>query len=197
MELISLSTNKTMIENQTFKKLNFTSTPLKLDEYDNCTFIDCNFENENLTNYAFVDCEFVDCNLSLIKVLNTAFKTVQFTNCKLLGIDFSESNPFLLNMAFDSCLMNLTSFYQLKLKQKKFKNCSLNEADFTESDLTGSNFNSCDLKRAIFDRSILIKVDFSTALNFSIDPENNRIKGAKFSKENLSGLLSKYQLKIS
>jgi len=100
-------------------------------------------------------------------------------------------------MTFQSCLMNLTSFYQLKFKQKTFTNCSLNEADFTESDLTESNFNSCDLKRAIFDRSILIKVDFTTALNFRIDPENNRIKGAKFSKENLSGLLSKYQLKIS
>jgi len=186
-----------MIENQTFKKLDFISTPLKLDEYDNCTFIACNFENQNLTNYMFVDCEFVDCNLSLIKVPNTAFKAVQFTNCKLLGIDFSESNPFLLNMNFDSCIMNLTSFYQLKFKQKKFKNCTLNEADITESDLSESVFEDCDLKRAIFDRSILIKTDFKTAHNFSIDVENNKIKGAKFSKANLAGLLTKYQLKIN
>ena len=40
-------------------------------------------------------------------------------------------------------------------------------------------------------------VDFKTAQNYSINPEINRVKGAKFSKNNLSGLLSKYQLKIT
>jgi uncharacterized protein YjbI with pentapeptide repeats len=100
-------------------------------------------------------------------------------------------------MNFDTCLMNLTSFYKLKIKQKVFENCSLNEADFTEADLTEAEFDNCDLKRAIFDRSILVKTNFRTARNFNIDIENNKIKGAKFSKENLSGLLTKYQLKIS
>jgi len=186
-----------MIENQNFEKLDFTSTPFKIDEYDNCTFISCNFENQNLTNFSFVDCEFIDCNLSLVGTTNTAFKTVQFSDCKLLGIDFSECNSFLLNMSFESCFMNLTSFYQLKFKQKTFKNCTLNEVDFTETDLSESNFENCDLKRAIFDRSILIKTDFTSASNFTIDPENNRIKGAKFSKNNIAGLLLKYQLKIT
>ena len=84
-----------------------------------------------------------------------------------------------------------------RIKQKTFNNCSLNEADFTESDLSGTIFNNCDLKRAIFDRSILLKTDFTTAQNFSIDPETNRLKGAKFSKNNLMGLLLKYKLKIN
>ena len=100
-------------------------------------------------------------------------------------------------MAFDSCIMNLTSFYQLNFKQKTFKNCSLNEVDFTESDLSKSVFENCDLKHAIFDRTILINTNFKTAQNFSIDVENNKLKGALFSKNNLSGLLTKYQLKIS
>ena len=107
-----------MIENQTFEKIDFTTTPLKVDEYDNCTFVDCNFENQNFGNFTFVDTDFIDCNLSLTKVAYTAFKTVQFNNCKLLGVDFSECNTFLLNINFDSCLMNLTSFYQLKFKKK-------------------------------------------------------------------------------
>lgn len=185
-----------MIENQTFEKIDFTLTPLKVDEYDNCKFIDCNFENQTFANFVFVDSEFTNCNLSLVKVPYTAFKTVDFNNCKLLGVDFSECNAFLLNMNFESCLMNLTSFYQLKIKQKTFLNCSLNEAEFTETDLTDSKFNNCDLKRAIFDRSILIKTDFSTATNFNIDPENNKLKGAKFSKSNLIGLLNKYQINL-
>jgi fluoroquinolone resistance protein len=186
-----------MIENQTFEKIDFTSNTINVDEYDACIFQSCNFENQNLDNFTFIDCEFIDCNLSLIKATNTAFKTVKFSNCKLLGVDFSQCNTFLLNMNFESCVMNLTSFYQLKIKQKVFNNCSLNEADFSETDLSESNFNNCDLKRAIFNRSVLIKTDFTSALNFSIDPETNKIKGAKFSKNNLVGLLTKYQLKIN
>jgi hypothetical protein len=38
--------------------------------------------------------------------------------------------------------------------------------------------------------------NFSTALHFSIDPEQNRLKKAVFSPDNLEGLLDKYQLKM-
>ena len=38
--------------------------------------------------------------------------------------------------------------------------------------------------------------DFRTAYHFSIDPENNQVKKAKFSANGLAGLLDKYQLKI-
>ena len=48
----------------------------------------------------------------------------------------------------------------------------------------------------MFDQTILIKADLSSAKNFNIDPEMNRIKGAKFSKEGLAGLLKKYDIKV-
>jgi len=51
--------------------------------------------------------------------------------------------------------------------------------------------------KAHFERSILKKVDFRTAYYFNIDPENNYLQGAKFSLENVSGLLTKYQVDIS
>ncbi|WP_419802798.1 hypothetical protein [Mucilaginibacter sp.] len=41
-----------------------------------------------------------------------------------------------------------------------------------------------------------MEADFSSAYNFSIDPENNRIKKAKFSVAGLPGLLEKFGLKI-
>ena len=185
-----------MIENKTFKKVDFTTDYLTLDEYDNCTFVDCNFSDSNLNNIVFVECEFIDCNLSLCKTQNTSFKDVRFENCKLLGLDFSECNPFLLAMNFEGCFMNLSSFYQVKLKEKSFNECSLQEVDFTEADLSGSSFSNCDLKRAIFDRTILLKANLSSASNYIIDPENNRVKGAVFSKDGLIGLLDKYSIKL-
>ena len=71
------------------------------------------------------------------------------------------------------------------------------EVDFTESDLTGALFKECDLEKAIFQRSILENADLKTSYNFTIDPEKNRLKKAKFSKENIRGLLEKYNIDIT
>jgi len=50
---------------------------------------------------------------------------------------------------------------------------------------------------ATFDKTMLEKADFRTAYNYSIDPDNNRIKKAKFSQSGLGGLLHKYDIVIS
>ena len=78
----------------------------------------------------------------------------------------------------------------------KFDKCTLKETDFSEVNLTASVFSECDLTNAIFSNTILEKVDFRTANNFSIDPEYNKLKKAKFSSFNLEGLLYKYKLDI-
>ncbi len=77
-----------------------------------------------------------------------------------------------------------------------FKNSQLQGIDFTETDLTSAVFDNCDLSQAIFDLSILEKADFRTAYNYSINPENNRLKKAKFSVLGLSGLLDNYDIEI-
>jgi uncharacterized protein YjbI with pentapeptide repeats len=72
----------------------------------------------------------------------------------------------------------------------------LHEVDFTEADLTAAKFENCDLQRTIFANTILEKSDFRTAFNYSIDPEINRIKKAKFSLPGVLGLLAKYAIEI-
>jgi uncharacterized protein YjbI with pentapeptide repeats len=84
----------------------------------------------------------------------------------------------------------------MKLKKIQFISCQLEEADFSNTDLTEANFKEADLLNATFVDSKLNKADFSTAINFLIDPELNRMQGAKFSKHDLAGLLFKYKLKI-
>jgi uncharacterized protein YjbI with pentapeptide repeats len=84
----------------------------------------------------------------------------------------------------------------MKIKTTIFKNCQLLETDLTESDLTGSTFDNCDLSGATFDNTNLEKVDFRTSFNFTIDPEINRIKKAKFSLPGVLGLLNKYDIVI-
>jgi uncharacterized protein YjbI with pentapeptide repeats len=72
----------------------------------------------------------------------------------------------------------------------------LQQVDFTEADLSGADFADCDLLQATFDNTILEKADLRTAVNFSIDPERNKLKKAKFTTAGLAGLLDKYNLLI-
>jgi len=114
----------------------------------------------------------------------------------MLGLLFEDCNKFGLSFSFDNCILNHCSFYKTKLKKIIFKHCQLQETDFTESDLTGAIFNECDLFNAKFDNTILEKADFKTAYNYSIDPEINKIKQAKFSVHGIAGLLHKYNIII-
>jgi uncharacterized protein YjbI with pentapeptide repeats len=63
-------------------------------------------------------------------------------------------------------------------------------------DLTNSTFDTCDLARATFGNTILEKTTFCTSYNYSIDPESNRIRKAKFSLAGVAGLLGKYDIEI-
>ena len=114
----------------------------------------------------------------------------------MLGLHFENCNEFGLAFTFENCQLDHSSFYKTKIKKTHFKNSSLKEADFTECDLSGSVFQNCDLAGAIFENTILEKADFRTSFNYSIDPENNRIKKAKFSILEISGLLDKYDIEI-
>jgi len=185
------------IEKKVFDKRNFIEIPLSKGEYENCTFICCDFSNANLSEFVFCEYTFNSCNLSLAIVKSTAFRNVNFFDCKLTGIQFNACNEFLLSFSFENCILNLASFIQLKIKKTLFKNSSLHEVDFTETDCSNSNFDQCDLSRAIFYKTNLEKCDFRTSYNYSIDPEVNKIKKAKFSLNGIMGLLDKYDIDVA
>ena len=185
------------IADQTFKKADFTLRALPKTEYENCKFINCDFSNTDLSGVKFLDCEFISCNLSLASLTKTSFIDVNFQDCKMLGLRFENCNDFGLAFSFSNCKLDHSSFYKLKLKKTDFKNSQLHEVDFSESDLANSTFDNCDLLNATFDRTILEKADFRTAYHYSIDPDNNRIKKARFSKSGLAGLLHKHDIQVS
>lgn len=170
---------------------------LEKGEYESCHFTDCAFTGENFNHFVFLDCTFERCDLSSIKVENTAFKDIKFVHCKMLGIQFEHANPFLFQIEITECQLNLSSFYKVNLKQTNFNTCSLKEVDFTEANLTEVKMINCDLSQAIFDRTNIQKADLYSSYNFQIDPTNNSVKGAKFSKEGALGLLGVFSIKIN
>ncbi len=184
------------IEDEDSNNVDFTSNFLKKGEYDNCTFSNCDFSNSNLSSIIFNDCQFTNCNLSMVKLAESALRVVKFKDCKILGVFFEKCNPFGMEVSFENTILNHSSFYQLNLKNTNFKNTQCHEVDFTEANLTNSIFDNCDLLRTNFVNSVLEKVNFSSSYNLYIDPEINKLKKAKFSLDNISGLLKKYEIEI-
>ena len=114
----------------------------------------------------------------------------------MLGLLFYKCNEFGLVFRMEDCNLSHSSFYQTKIRKTSFVSSILNEVDFTECDLTNSILDRCDLLNAKFENSILGKVDFRSSFNYSIDPEANQIKKARFSMAGLPGLLDKYEIEI-
>ena len=188
--------NKELIEQQLFTKQDYTETPLSKGDYDTCSFRNCNFAGTDLSGIRFLDCTFAGCDLSNVKMLKSSFQETIFKECKMLGLHFENCDQLGMTVRFEKCQLDHSSFYQVKLNHTVFLSTSLKEVDFTEGDLRNSIFDECDLLDASFDHTNLERADLSTALNYSIDPENNRISGAKFSLPSVTGLLNKYRIII-
>ncbi len=184
------------LNNQLFSDLDFTQNLLEKAEYFDCRFSGCNFSHCDLSGFIFENCSFENCDLSMAMLNNTAMREANFKNCKLLGLRFENCNKFSLAFGFDSCSLQYASFFQVKAPNTVFKHCKLSETDFAEADFSGAVFEACDLELAIFEGTKLTSADFSSAYNFSIDPDQNSLEKAKFSAQNLGGLLQKYKIVI-
>jgi len=179
-----------------YERQQFSMESLEKGEYENCTFHACDFTALDLSSFKFVDCIFQSCNLSLCDIRHTALRDLHFKDCKLMGLRFDQANSFGLSLAFETCVLDHSVFFGMKLKNTVFRNSRLHEVDFSESDLTAAIFENCDLQRAIFMQCNLQKADFRTSYNYAFDPEVNRIKKAKFSLLGVPGLLYKYDIHI-
>jgi uncharacterized protein YjbI with pentapeptide repeats len=165
-------------------------------EYEQCQFSGCNFAGADLSGILFAGCSFRNCNLSNAQIKQTALRQVHFIHCKMFGLQFDIVNPFLFEVSFHHCDLSYTVFTGARLKAFRFEHCMLHEADFSGADLSNATFYHCDLAGALFIGANLEKADFSSAFHFTIDPERNKMKKAKFSAAGLEGLLAKYQLEI-
>lgn len=183
-----------LVLDKTFTKENYAENRLALSDYENCTFKNCTFSEAYLSNISFSECNFIECDFTNAKIRNTTFNEAMFNNCKMVGILFSEANPFLLSFNFTDCNLHLASFYGLQLKAIQLKNCNLGLVDFSECNMSQAIFDHCNLEAAVFSNTNLEKANFSSAYNFTIDPEKNNLKKAVFSKNTIDGLLKKYQI---
>lgn len=183
-------------ENKTFSGVNYAEKKLRNRGFVKCEFVSCDFNKSDLKGNDFEDCTFRQCNFSMADIDGTGFRNAVFIGCKMLGIDFTRGSKFAFSFSFTECYLDYSNFFGTKLRKTIFKDCTLKEVEFTEADLTASAFPGCDLLGAKFSNTLLEKADFRSAVNFGIDPDSNKMKKARFSALNLSGLLYRHNLDI-
>lgn len=188
--------NRDFITDIEFRGRDFVQEPIKMADFENCQFIQCNFASADLSECRFEDCRFEQCDLSNANISETAFQNIRFDSCKLIGLQFDTCNSFLLAFQFKQCILNYASFYQLKIPGTRFTKCNIEEADFTNTILNSAIFNECNLNGSMFENTQLEKADFYTSSHLIINPETNNIRGARFSLENIEGLLTKYNIVV-
>ena len=105
---------------------------------------------------------------------------VEFRNCQMTGADFSQLNKFSSNLSFIDCNLDYAIFTHLKLRGSVFRRCRLFDATFHECNLERTSFYHCNLE----------KTDFSTACNYTINPNDCKLKKTIFSEHGLRGLVS-------
>jgi len=185
------------ILDQEYSNLQLGLDDIMYCDYERCTFIHCDFTACDFLAVAFIDCVFTDCNFNEAKINYVSLRNALFTNCSFTSVNFTMCDPLLMQVEFKDCTLDYAKFYTLKIKGTVFTNCSLIAVDFMNTDLTGVIFDTCNLHKSVFVDAIANKADFTTSYNFTIDPERNKLRKAKFSQAGLKGLLEKYDLIIT
>lgn len=165
--------------------------------FEKCVFKQLNLSKAVLAQASFINCRFENCNLWLVVLTGTKLNEVDFINCTVIGVDFGQCSAFGFFVSFRECQLDQSYFVDRNLKKTCFLDCSLKEVRFINCDLTGALFKHTNLELAVFVDNTLIQTDFATAYNITLDPDKNKLKKARFSLDELPGLLTKYELIVT
>lgn len=133
----------------------------------------------------------------MAKFVETGFNNVNFNGCKLVGADFSGSREFLFSIDANQSNFDYAIFAKKKNRKHYMSNCSFKNADFSGGDWANTVFANCNLEGATFEAVNLQGTDFTSSYGLTLDPAINHLAKAKFSLNNLPGLLSKYHIIVA
>lgn len=184
---------------QSFKGLALNGDELRGSEFDSCSFDDCSFADAIWRDCQFTNCLFRNCDLSLLQVPISDFLATRFDGCRLIGVDWTRAawNSIRLDstIGFANCTLSHSTFIGLRLRGLQLVESVATNVDFREADLARANFANTDLRNSLFINTDLSGADLSRARHYTIAPQQNKLKQAKFSLPEAMSLL--YNLDIT
>lgn len=180
-------------EDETFTGVAGDNAELRSASFSRCVFRNSSFQFARLTNCTFEHCVFDCCNLSLLHLHATRIIRAKFLNSKLSGINWSGTSGF-FSATFNGCVLDNSSFTSMNLSKYLFQACSFRDASFMDTKLVHAAFEECDLRNCTFHNTDLSHADFSTAYNYFISADTNRLYKAVFSLPEAVSLLSNFNI---
>lgn len=113
-----------------------------------------------------------------------------------MGVNFGQCHDFIFEVSFDDCILDYSSFEKRKMSKTLFAKSSMKGVIFDNAELRQAKFLECNLEDAVFYNTNLQEADFRTAYHYTVNPNENVIKKARFSKDGLAGLLTQYNIVI-
>ena len=154
--------------------------------FEACVFEGVDWSGKDLRGARFEECTFVACDLSNMRTLGLGLQDVTFRESKLVGFDFALCNALGFRVHMEDCIADAVNGEATDFRNVTWKGGRAHGADFTGANLEGLAFDCVDLTGA----------DFRTATGWRIRPDENRMRGAKFRRDGLEGLLSAYDLDL-
>lgn len=164
---------------------------------ESCTLEGVDWSGMDLRGARFEACVFQTCDLSNVRALGLGLQGVTFEGCKLVGFDLASCNTLGLELRLVDCMLDSANVEGVDCRQISWSGGRANGADFTAANLEGVAFDGVDLTGALFGQTKLAGADFRTATGWRIRPDENRIRGAKFRRDDLSGLVEGWDLDLS
>ncbi len=195
-----MKTDRQEYAGEAFKALFLREGRFTSKEFRDCAFDGCDFTRAEFSLCRFENCSFRGCNLSLARLGSSVFTGTAFKDSKLVGVNWTEAHWPRIRLAapvsFDNCLMNDSVFLGLALPKTRFSGCQARGADFRDADLAGADLRRADLSGALFGGTNLEGADFAGARGYSLNPGDNRLKGARFSLPEAVALLRGLGIKL-
>ena len=184
-------------EEQTFKSYNFSNLDLTEYSFSDCTFENCDFTETILDGARLWECIFKRCNLSLASFKKSQLVDVNFEESKLTGIDFSRCDTSLLfSISASKSFFQYCNFSTLPMKRAVLEECKIHQSRFIDASLRKASFIRTDFSGTVFHNNDLTESNFEHAINYAINPCENKISKAKFSFPECIGLLKALEIII-
>ncbi len=147
-------------------------------DFTSCSFKGVRLPQSRWREARLEDCRFDDCDLSRMAPDGLGARGVLFAACKVMGVDWSNLGTY-PSLSFERCDLRYASFVSMKLRKIAFAGCNLQEAQFVETELAEASFADCRLTGTRFERCDLRKASFAGAIDLTLNPAGNQVRGAR------------------
>lgn len=194
--------------------------PKKAAVWEETAFGSWILEDGVLEDQTFLECEFHRCQFLTSQIRRCLFRSCKFYNCVFVGNEWDFSS--MISGGFYSCVcvginweqlrtktranetvgeaqntfFKYCSFFQMNLNKFHFETCRFQESYFEECRLRESCFEQVEFDKTQFRSCDLRKADFRGAVNYVMDPTQNRMQDARFSFPEVIHLLDGLGIRI-